>query len=302
MDEYKSSEVFIELADAKSIEAFIDDAVWEGKLNTIVQAIGNHKVGGGIFIHPGMEPRPSSGVAPATRPSSGVAPATETGSSRDAAVRRSAALLLRMLELIAKFRSQDLHFVLIIPWAKGSDNDIRNHGIAKEIQTIKASGFDLDDVAYQVVSDISACHDQENLDACLRTAIQAINLGPIGSGVAPAPAWEQVVSSGVTPATGRLPESTSLSTDSQQNQVNVQAHPEGSERHDEDGEPAHDLLRQRVEQPYQLAGKSNLTDRRKAQPPSHRRDEESSHLPPPSPRTPLGRGRRCKDHKRLPGR
>ena len=201
MDEYKSPEVFIELADVKSMEAFIDDSAWESKFNTIAQAIGDNRVGGGIFIHPGME--------------------VQIRGNKDAAVRRAAALLLRMLELIAKLKGQGLHYVLVTPLAKGSDDDIRNHGIAKEIQASKASGFDLDDVSYQIVSDISACHDQEDLDACLRTAVQAINMGPTRSGVAPAPDGEHVVSSGVAPATGRLPESSCLRANPHQNQVSI---------------------------------------------------------------------------------
>ena len=54
LDEYKTPEVFIELADEKAMEAFVDDAAWESKFNTISQANTDNKVGGGIFIHPGM--------------------------------------------------------------------------------------------------------------------------------------------------------------------------------------------------------------------------------------------------------
>ena len=92
---------------------------------------------------------------------------------------------------------------------------------------------------------LGACHEQEDLDACLRVAAQESNRGPHQASVNVSLAKEIFTA--------------------QDDSSQVPSGDGGG--HDQDGEPAHDLLRQRVEQPYQLAGNKRHDRQKDRQPP-----------------------------------
>ena len=67
-----------------------------------------------------------------------------------------------------------LEYLLVIPWAADDDEDIRKHQVAKSIAGHDSSGYNLDSTCYQVVSNISTCHDADSLDDCVRRGLVKI--------------------------------------------------------------------------------------------------------------------------------
>ena len=122
--------------------------------------------------------------------------------------------------------------MLIIPWPRTEDDhehDLRKHGLAAILRNDMASGYDLDDVSYQVISNINSCHTADSLYDSIKTGIHTMSTssGP---------------SSKMSNPLGK---------------GDFQHQPEG------DAEPEADMIRQEVQQPHQLQGLDLRAQRRR---------------------------------------
>ena len=66
--------------------------------------------------------------------------------------------------------------MLVIAWPAGSDEDLRSHGLAKPIENVPPSGFDLDGTSYQLIANIIQCHSADDLDEALIKGIKELML------------------------------------------------------------------------------------------------------------------------------
>ena len=92
--------------------------------------------------------------------------------SREKHARLAAALLLRMLTVTTLLLTANRSYMIISPWPRdGEDQDLRKHGLAKIIRKDMASGYDLGEVSYQVISNMKDCHAADSLYDSIKVGI-----------------------------------------------------------------------------------------------------------------------------------
>ena len=138
-------ELAVEIEGEKAIEEFIDDARWAHNERRIGETLVQYNAVGGICVHPGM---------PTALP------------LRDATDRRLVGLMFRFMMVISLVIDAGLNFLLITPWKIEDVIDIRTHHSATRLRDYSSSGYDLDGICYQVVSN-AAIHDSPNLYECI---------------------------------------------------------------------------------------------------------------------------------------
>ena len=126
-EELNTIELYVEMSTPEAVEQMVDDTTWLSRFNTLTKSLVDEGASGGIFVHAGLT--------------------ASTHAARDKGDRFAAALLLRMMRVIEHMRNRGLKFMLIIPWPAGSNEDLRDHALAKPVSDCGASGFDLDDVS-----------------------------------------------------------------------------------------------------------------------------------------------------------
>ena len=149
-------ELAVEIEGDKAIEEFIDDARWAHNERRISDTLSQYSAVGGIFVHPGM---------PTTSP------------LRDATDRRHVGLMIRLVMVISLIIKAGLNFLLITPWKVDDVVDIRTHHTAACLREYPSSGYDLDGVCYQVVSN-AAIHDSPNLYECIASYFTKVSSHP----------------------------------------------------------------------------------------------------------------------------
>ena len=214
------SELYIDLSTESEIEKMVDDTTWLARFSSLTQQLIHHGAGGGIFVHAGLTSSSSS-------------------ASKDKTSRLAAALLLRMMRIIEHLINKGLKFLLIVAWPMGSHDDLRLHGLAAPIKECPSSGFDLDEVSYQLVSNVEACHTADHLDGALEVGIKEL--------------MQHRASSSSPPS--RVQHAGADDTSSDPN-IFID-HEAGGEV-----EVNEDMVRQQVHQPLQLQGKDIRAQRR----------------------------------------
>ena len=147
-------EHFIDIRSEETVDKFIEELTWGRMIANIKVAIHRGSITGGIFVHSGKP---------------------DNIDKRDKATRSAAAVLLRMIILATLLLSSSLPYLLVVPWRKDEAGDIMEFSHAANLSNAESAYYDLDEVRYQVLSNVGGMSKCESLHDVLSTTITAMS-------------------------------------------------------------------------------------------------------------------------------